>query len=73
MNTGLKRTWIITDWARNIMFDGKEFKSFDDAWDFLYEFFDMNQMDADEWGQEYDVMELTPKHNTTGKMLREWD
>lgn len=29
--------WIILDWAYNRMFITKEFDSFEDGWDFIYE------------------------------------
>ena len=29
--------FIIVDWVNNVMFDGKEFDSFDDGWAFIYE------------------------------------
>ena len=29
--------WIIMDWAYNRMFVTKEFDSFEDGWDFIYE------------------------------------
>lgn len=31
----MKTVYVIQDWAGNVMFDGQEFKSFEDAWDFL--------------------------------------
>lgn len=31
-----KTTFIIKDWAGNILFNGKEFNSFEDGWDFIY-------------------------------------
>jgi hypothetical protein len=43
--------YIIQDWAGNICFDGKSFDSFDDAWGFLYEFHDDEEM-----YQEYSVI-----------------
>jgi hypothetical protein len=33
------KKFIIQDWAGNIMFHGKTFKTFEDAWEFLYEKF----------------------------------
>lgn len=29
--------YIIKDWANNIMFNGKQFDDFEDAWGFIYE------------------------------------
>lgn len=31
--------FIIQDWAGNVLFNGREFESFEDAWDFIYEQF----------------------------------
>lgn len=36
---GKSKKFIIQDWAGNEMFDGKEFKTFEDGWEFLYETF----------------------------------
>ncbi len=47
--------FIIKDWAGNIKFDGKKFDSFEDAWEYLYIYFNENNMDCDEWAQEYYV------------------
>lgn len=32
-------TYIIKDWAGNIMFNGQTFSSFEDAWSFIFETF----------------------------------
>ncbi len=29
--------FVIEDWAGNVMFHGKEFKTFEDGWDYIYE------------------------------------
>jgi len=29
--------FIIEDWAGNVMFHGKEFDTFEDGWDYIYE------------------------------------
>ena len=50
-------SWIIKDWAGNIKFNGKKFKSFDDGEEYLCEYFDKNSMDYDEWRGEYYVVE----------------
>lgn len=34
----MKKIYVILDWAGNDVFNGKEFKSFDDADEFLTEF-----------------------------------
>lgn len=31
--------YLIQDWAGNVLFQGKEFDSFEDAWGFIYEQF----------------------------------
>lgn len=31
--------FIIIDWASNVLFNGREFDSFEDGWEFLYEHF----------------------------------
>lgn len=46
------KTWIIYDWAGNIVKD-IAFSSFDAAEQYLCEFFDANGMDYDENRQEY--------------------
>lgn len=46
--------FIIIDWASNVLFNGKEFDDFEDAWGFLYETFP----DEDEF-DDYDVIEKT--------------
>ena len=35
----MKNIFIITDWAGNRIFPNKEFETFEDAWDFIYEEF----------------------------------
>lgn len=32
-----KEVFIITDWAGNHLFKNKEFSTFEDGWDFIYE------------------------------------
>ena len=34
-----KQQWIIKDWADNVLFGGKTFKTFEDAWSHIYETF----------------------------------
>lgn len=43
--------FIIRDWADNVCFGGKEFDSFEDAWDYIY-VADPNPLD--ESSPEYD-------------------
>jgi len=44
--------FIIKDWANNILFDDKEFNTFDDAWSHIME------NDDDENLEDYHVEEL---------------
>lgn len=44
----MKNKFIIKDWTGNIMFNGKTFKTFDDAWDYLFSRFD-NDEDLEEF------------------------
>lgn len=30
-------SWIIEDWAGNVMFDGKTFETFEDGWSYIFE------------------------------------
>lgn len=46
-----KKVYIIEDWAGNICFQGKEFQTADDAWEFIQ----ANEPEED-W-QEYEVVE----------------
>lgn len=43
--------YVIQDWAGNLMFGGKTFKSFDDAWSFIYDQF-RDRQDAEEIFQD---------------------
>jgi len=50
---GLNKTmWIIKDWAGNKPFPDKKFKTFQDAWEFIYGKFP----DEEDW-QEFYVVE----------------
>lgn len=40
--------WIIKDWADNLLFNGKEFDSFDNAEQFLCEHFENKELDYEE-------------------------
>jgi len=50
--------WIIKDWTGAIKFHSRTFPSFDDAEEFLCNYFDTNTMDYEEWRQEYYIEEL---------------
>lgn len=43
--------FIIQDWAGNVLFDGREFPSFEDAWGFIYDTFP--DQDEDFYGEYY--------------------
>ena len=47
--------WIIKDWAANHLFPEKEFDSFEDAWEFLYETFREEMEKDEEFFQDYYV------------------
>ena len=49
--TAKKKIYIIEDWAGNICFQGKEFKSSEDAWEFI------QANEPEESWQEYEVVE----------------
>ena len=48
-----KETYVIMDWAGNILFKEKQFQYFEDAWGFLYETF------PDE--EDFSEFEVVPK------------
>lgn len=52
--------YIIKDWADNVMFDGKEFDSFEDGWGFIYE-----SIDDDEAYQDLFVLENSEEEQKT--------
>lgn len=43
-----KPRYIIIDWASNVLFNGQEFESFEDAWGFVYE-----QLPEEDWEDIY--------------------
>lgn len=49
---------VIFDWAGNLMFNGKQFPTFEDADEFLSDFFDKTGKDYDEWRGEYYIESL---------------
>lgn len=59
-------TYIILDWAGNHMFPQDSWSSFDDAEEFLCEFFDKEGMDYEEWRGEYYIEKA--KFNYTRSM-----
>ena len=62
-------TFIITDWASNVRFNGKEFESFEDGWDYLSEYLESKGMDFEEWAPEYNVTKLHPKDKIVNNVL----
>ena len=50
--------YTILDWMSNDVFRGKTFPSFDDAEEYLSNFFDRSNMDYEEWRQEYYIEEI---------------
>lgn len=55
-----KPRWRISDWAGNVCFDGKVFKSFEDAEEFLSEFLGD---DYEESRQEYEIAECAVRQD----------
>jgi len=53
------KTWIIKDWAGNVIFGGKRFSTFENAWEYIYE----NQPD-ESWYTEYYVEQYTYESET---------
>lgn len=49
------KKYIIKDWADNHLFQNKEFKSFEDAWEFLYETFEKESDEDEEFLSDYYV------------------
>jgi len=37
--------YIVIDWADNVMFGGKKFKSFDDGWSYVYDHMEEEELD----------------------------
>lgn len=54
---GMKTKYEIRDWTNNLMFDGKEFDSFEDGWEFIYE----NIIEEYEGDGTYDDVYVIPK------------
>lgn len=58
----MKKLYIIEDWARNRIFPQKEFKSFEEGWEYILEKVDNSEYDEsgdinDDNFQEYFVIE----------------
>ena len=41
--------FIIKDWTGKVLWDGKQFQSFEEAWDWIYEQDPEPDEDADDW------------------------
>jgi hypothetical protein len=41
------KNFIIIDWANNLMFDGIDFETFQDGWDYIYENVEDDEMYED--------------------------
>lgn len=54
----MKTKWIIKDWCNNVCFQGSEFNSFEEAWEWIYQK-DPAPEDEDESGHysDYEVVE----------------
>ncbi len=50
--------WIIKDWAGIRRFPDHEFNTFDDGEEFLCNFFHAENMNYEEWRQEYEIEEI---------------
>lgn len=51
-------SYIIQDWASNVLFSGKTFPTFEDAWDYIY---DQVPLEGDYPYDDYFVVEDGPK------------
>ena len=51
--------YVIMDWANNPMFPGTEFESYEDAHEYLCDFLEGNNMDIEEWLDEYWIREVS--------------
>ncbi len=54
----MKTKFIIHDWAGNHLFQDESFPTFEDGDAFLDGYFYENNMNAEEWRQEYYVIEV---------------
>lgn len=58
----MKNSFYIQDWAGNVCFGGVSFKTFQDAWGFIYEFHSNNldpYLNGEDWFQEYLVLPVS--------------
>lgn len=49
---------VIYDWAGNLKFNGKQFETFEDAEEFLSEWFEKNGLDYDDFRGEYSITSI---------------
>ena len=59
--------FIIVDWANNHLFQDKEFETFEDGWDFLFEHFDQERDQDENYLDAYYVIE---KDSRSGRLAR---
>ena len=57
----MNKAYHIIDWAGNVMFNNKQFKSFEDGWEYIYtnvdnSLYNKTNNDNDDNYQEYYVM-----------------
>lgn len=50
----MKTKFLIKDWADNICFKGKEFTSFEDAWEYIYTRPELEHLDDDTFEEHLD-------------------
>ena len=62
------KKWIIVDWMSSRCFTSHEFRSYEDAWNFLYETFP-NEDQEDELGEYYVVKTTTPHYKKIDEFL----
>lgn len=67
------KKYLIRDWANNILFDAKEFDSFEEGWDFIYEIMPEPHEDAFDWtdGWYDDVFVIEKGYNVNGNKENE--
>lgn len=74
--------FIIIDWAGNVLFNGREFDSFEDGWEFLYEHFQDVSDDELEAGffddyfvvqEQFTLTELIREYQDKAQHITDWD
>jgi hypothetical protein len=59
--------WIIVDWTSTRCYSNKKFKSYEDAWDFLY--CEYPDDDDDALGEYYVIKDNTPHREFIGGLI----